>query len=81
MVFVILVFSFLVSRVRMCAYRLVCACACMRMHMRMRMRGGGRASIGVRACLRFGDVLKLTIGEREGGLKGCLFAGNVTGAD
>lgn len=73
--FVILVFSFLVSRVRMCAYRLVCVCVC------VCACGGGRASIGVRACLRFVGVLNLPIGEREGGLKGSLFCGNVNGAD
>ena len=75
MVFVILVFSFLVSRVRVCAYRLVCACACMRRRRRRRRRGGGRA------CLRFGDVLNLPIDKQEGGLKGCLFCLSVTGAD
>ena len=77
MVFVILVFSFLVSRVRVCAYRLVCACVCVCGG----VCGGGRASIGVCACLRFGDVLNLPIDKQEGGLKGCLFCLSVTGAD
>ena len=77
MVFVILDFSFLVSRVRMRVCRLVCVCVCVCVC----ACGGGRASIGVRACLRFGDVLNLPIDERKGGLKGCLFCGKVTGAD
>lgn len=46
-----------------------------------RVHGGGRVSIGVRACLRFDSALNLPIGEREGGLKGCLFAGRVTIAE
>jgi hypothetical protein len=60
------------------------ACACTRRRTRRRRRawarghvhGGGRVYIGERACLRFDSVLNLPIGEREGGLKGCLFAGN-----
>jgi len=50
--------------------------ACVRRRRRRRAYGGGRASMGKRACLRFERVLHRPVGELGGGLQGRLFAGN-----
>jgi hypothetical protein len=79
----ILDFRILASRVRMRALVLVRVCgrvcvgawACGRVH------GGGRASMGGRACLRFERVLNLPINEQKGRFWGFLFAGKVSMAE
>jgi hypothetical protein len=78
---VILDFWILASRVRVRVHRPVCVRACRRRRRRRRVGGGGCASIGVRACLRFIGVQKRLIGEQKGQFQGCLFAGNITGAE
>lgn len=54
------------------------ACACRRRRRRRRAYGGGRASIGVRACLRFVGVSDRPVKELEGGFQGRLFVGKVS---
>jgi len=71
MVLPILDFRILASRVRMRA------CAGSWAWARGRVHGGGRASTGVRACLRFKRVLNRPAGELGGGFQGSLFAGRV----